>query len=133
VDNQHTRHGHFLELMARRGTEEAKAHIEAAVAERIPSRERVRQYVEDIMTWLHGQSTTYAHVVDEHTGAPLSWWEGRRQTIAAMRQTYEAIGKASDMANAARDMQRNVHGFHRPSDSFAQTPMREPGEEEDAL
>jgi len=125
------RYTHYLDLGRVYGLAEAAAHVHDHMSARFPfDLERARRYAADIKQWLGDQMHTYGHVPDEHTGAFLPWWEGRRRMIDEMRRTYEALGKTNERQRQERTWQREVKGFtklHIPDPK----PLREPGEDEE--
>lgn len=129
----HSRHRHYLDMGRTYGLTGAIEHVREFYLAQFPfDQERARRYASDIQEWLGGQMATYSHVPDDHTGAFLPWHEGRARTISAMHATYEALGKANELARQEREWKHEVKGFHKlivPDP----TPVREPGEDPEEL
>ena len=94
--DQSQRHAHFLTLVhSPGGFEGLEAHLYGDLTQRIDDPERVRGYVKDIMTWVRGEVEHWAGYANPQTGAPLPWWETRRQAHAAaqrLRDQYDPRG-----------------------------------------
>jgi hypothetical protein len=126
------RYAHYLHSARVLGVDDTYEHVLEEVSERVSDPVRAKSYALDIQYWLSEQISTYEHVVDEYTGAFLPWWEGRQRTILAMAEATEAMKKRNLLAQQEREVRRYVRGFASVGEVEAQTPLREPGEEEAA-
>ena len=116
------RYTHMLDLARNHDFDAVELHLWAAFREGTKlDADRMRSYIDDRMWWLKEQVHAYSGKVDACTGAPLPWWEGRRQTILAMRAS---TGMKLEAAAAAREV-RDVPGVSR-AQRETHTPMPEP-------
>jgi hypothetical protein len=107
------RYLHLLDLARDHSFDAIELHLWAAFREGTKlDVERMRGYVADRMYWIRDQVLAYSGLVDRKTGAPLPWWEARRQAIAAF---HAARGPAPSRARPKTDVYAG----------------REPGEEEE--
>src|SRR5437762_10846755 len=85
---------HHLGLAKQGGLDVLRPHLYQHYAQfpRITSEER-RDAIESLCNWVGGMMTMWGGFADEETGAPLPWWEARRQAMdrrdAIAAQAYE--------------------------------------------
>jgi hypothetical protein len=123
------RYGHLLILARTESFEAIERHSWENLRRTKLETEDIRRYVEARLEWVRDQVTAYSGLVDPQTGAKLTWWEGRRQTIEAVRAATERMKREADTARQARD----VRGFSRVQPTVPSTPIPEPTERDAAL
>jgi hypothetical protein len=125
------RYAHYLHSGRVLGLDGTYAHVYAELRAQFPDDpERARGYADDIKYWLGEQMSTFSEVVDAETGAPLPWWEGRKQFIDAMQVRYDEMGRQAKAAEQARvAASERKHRLEIPDP----TPLREPGDEDEDL
>ena len=140
ADDPQVRYTHYLTLARQMDFDAIEAHLwQSARTRKRFDAEVAREHIHGVMAWVKDQVSGYSNIVDAQTGAKLPWWEGRRQTLLAVRVATEQQAKKRDAQQHAREMGlRPRHAALTPmSDTLKgwrapwekQTPMREPGEE----
>jgi len=75
----HVRSAHQLHT-ARAGMDALRTHLYQFFAPQADP-DRRQALISDICRWVATIMDTYGHDVDADTGAPMPWWEARRQVI----------------------------------------------------
>ena len=126
------RYAHYLTLARQLDFAGIETHLWQSLRERKGfDAEVARGVVEGLMAWVKDQVLSYANLLDEQTGAKLPWWEGRQQTILAMRDATELHAKEAEARQAARAQGRIPrHDALRPLGDTLGTVWREPGDDD---
>ena len=126
------RYTHYLALARQMDFDGVELHLWQSFRERTGfDAEVARSYITDLMYWVKDQVLSYSGIADEHTGAKLRWWEGREQTILALRRSTEAKAKEAEAVRAAREQgYAPRHVALAPLHVPLATVLREPGEDE---
>jgi hypothetical protein len=107
------RHQHYLGLARDYGLDGADAHILDDLCRRFQGDlERARSYAKDVKLWLLNYVTQFANMVDEETGAPLTWYEALKQNQQDLRDTY------LDLEEEGRDKIAARGGWPTPGAPF---------------
>lgn len=127
-----TRYVHYLEVARYSGLDAAKDHVLDDMLTRFENDiPRALRYALDIGIWITDQVEAYRDKVDEETGAQLTWWDARERGILAQRALTEEMKKANELKNQDRAWKQEVRSLKRIQVPDP-TPMREPGEEDEA-
>ena len=126
------RHIHYLALARQMSFDALEAHLwQSARARTTFDADKTRLAMGSIMAWVKDQVLSYPDIADEQTGAKLSWWDGRQQTILALRRSTEIKAKEADAARAVREQGHLPHhAALMPLRVPRATVLREPGDDE---
>jgi len=91
------RQSHYLRLAEDEGIDALEAHLQRYLVRwHAEDTELAREAIQSTLAWVWGQVRTYSDMVDGDTGAPLSWAEGRRQTIQIMLAAGDAQAASAE-------------------------------------
>ncbi len=125
------RAAHHLALAQEGGLDRLKPHLYHHYAQtpRITTDER-RDAVEGVCSWVANLMTLWSGFVDATTGAPLPWWEARRQMAARKQAIADAAYQQAPEAFQQRQHSvPAVGGLTRVRPVVPTIGDREPGED----
>lgn len=128
------RHRHYLAIAKQQDVEGLRAHLSTEYVHRREAGKKRQDVVDSICTWVLHLIDQYSHsrLVDERTGADLTWWQVRDHMAKTKIEMAEACYQQAPEAFRKHPPVYEVSGFSRVEvRSLQATPrMREPGEEE---
>ena len=132
ADDPQVRHTHYLSLARHMDFDTLESHLwQSACASKKFDTDKARMAIGGIMAWVKDQVLSYNEIADEYTGGKLPWWEGRKQTILALRRSTEAKAQEADANHTAWEQGGIArHAALMPLYVPMGTVLREPGEDE---
>ena len=103
-DGSSKRLEHYIQFAADYGTDALRTHLTTYMqAWYSGDSGKAKEAVHSHLGWVWDQMNTYGGLVDDQTGATLSWYDGRKQALAAIRDYYARTSEAARAKSEAAE------------------------------
>ena len=95
---------HYLEMARDYGCDALRSHLAEYLGLWYATNpDKAKEVAQSHMGWVWDQINTYGGLVDDQTGATLSWYDGRKQALAAIRDYYARTSEAARAKSEAAE------------------------------